>query len=124
MTLRSHVLHGVSWTLACRVGSQAFQFAFSIVLARLLSPAEFGVIGMLLVFTGFAQALADCGLSSALIHKQGLSERHRSTVFWLQLLVGFLLAAIFFACAPAVAAFYSIPVLEPLTRLISASFLV
>ena len=121
-SLRETGLHGLSWAFASRVGGQAFQLAFSIVLARLLTPEEFGIIGMLLVFTGFAQTLADFGLSSALIQNQAVAEIHRSTAFWLQSAAGLVLCVVFFVGAPYVAQFYSTPVLEPLTRLVSCVF--
>lgn len=121
MTLRQQVLHGVSWNFTSRLGSPG---RFSVVLARLLSPKEFGVIGMLLVFTGFAQALADGGLSSALIYRQDATEIHQSTVFWMQVAAGAFLSLLFYCAAPAIAAFYEIPLLEPLSRLTAWTFIV
>jgi len=124
MTLRQNVLRGLSWSFASRLGSQFFQLAFSIALARLLGPREFGLIGMLLVFTGFAQALADGGLCSALIYRQDISEVHRSTAFWIQTGAGALLSVLFFLGAPFIAAFYNAPALDPLSRLLSATFII
>jgi len=124
MTLRQNVLRGLSWSFASRLGSQFFQLAFSIALARLLSPREFGLIGMLLVFTGFAQALADGGLCSALIYRQDVSEVHRSTAFWIQTGAGALLSVLFFLSAPFIAAFYNAPALDPLSRLLSFTFII
>jgi O-antigen/teichoic acid export membrane protein len=124
MTLRQQVLHGMSWNFTSRLGSQFFQVAFSIILARLLSPKEFGVVGMLLVFTGFAQALADGGLSSALIYRQDATEIHQSTVFWMQTAAGAALSLLFYCGAPAIAAFYGIPLLEPLSRMMAWTFII
>lgn len=124
MTLRQQVLHGVSWNFASRLSSQFFQVAFSVVLARMLSPREFGVVGMLLVFTGFAQALADGGLSSALIYRQDATDIHQSTVFWMQTAAGAALSLLFYASAPAIAAFYGIALLEPLSRLMAWTFII
>ena len=114
----------MSWNFTSRLGSQAFQVAFSIVLARLLSPREFGVVGMLLVFTGFAQALADCGLSSALIFRQDATEAHFSTVFWMQVAAGTCLSLLFYFGAAPIAAFYDLPVLAPLSRLLACTFVI
>ncbi|HKT74167.1 MAG TPA: MOP flippase family protein [Steroidobacteraceae bacterium] len=124
MTLGTKVIQGVSWSVLARLGSQLFQLAFSVVLARLLSPVEFGEMGMLIVFTGFAQALADCGLTSALIQRQEITEAHRSTTFWLQLIVGWLLAVAFFCGAPLIAAFYDLPELATLIRAVSCVFVI
>jgi PST family polysaccharide transporter len=124
MTLRQQVIHGLSWNFASRLGSQLFQLGFSIILARLLTPREFGIIGMLIVFTGFAQALADGGLSSALIHRQDVADIHLSTAFWMQVFVGAMLSALFFLGAPIIADFYYIPVLKPLSRMLSCIFFI
>jgi PST family polysaccharide transporter len=124
MTLLDKVVYGVSWSLASRVVSQLLRIAFLIVLARLLSPGDYGTIEMLVVFTGFAEALADGGLNSALIHNQQVTERHYSTVFWIQLTAGGVLSALFYFVAPLLARFYLEPNLEPLTRLSSCIFLI
>jgi PST family polysaccharide transporter len=123
-SLRKTVVHSLSWNFVGRIGAQIFQLGFSIALTRLLAPKEFGAIGMLLVFTGFAQILCDSGLSSALIYNQTITEAHRSTAFWLQGAVSLLLTVAFFLSAPAIAHFYELPVLVPLTRLMSVIFIV
>lgn len=123
MGLRDSVLGGLSWSLASRVGTQAFQFVFQIILARLLTPQEFGVVGMLLIFIGFAQTLADCGLSSALVYDQNATDSQFSTVFWLQVAAGAILSAVFFTGAPLLASFYDTPALEPLSQLVAPIFL-
>lgn len=105
-----------------RMGAQVVQLGFTVVLARTLSPREFGAIGMLVVFTGFAQLLADSGLGSALIHKEKLTEQHRVTAFWMQLVVGLFLSATFMLAAPLFARFYNLPLLKSMTRLVSVVF--
>lgn len=124
MALSDKVIKGVSWSLAARMSSQVAQLAFLIVLARLLSPDDYGRMAMLAVFIGFAQALADGGLGSAVIQHQQVSDRHLSTVFWIQLSLGFGLSGLFFLCAPAIASLYSSPDLKPLSQLISCIFLI
>src|SRR3712207_488198 len=104
MSLRDQVLHGLAWNVASRLGGQSIQFAFSIALARLLSPADFGIVGMLTVLMGFAYVLADGGLNAALIHRQSVTERESSTVFWIQLAIGAALSLAFFLAAPSIAA--------------------
>lgn len=122
MSLRQKVVRSLSWNLLGRVGTQIFQQAFNIALARMLTPKEFGVIGMLLVFTGFAQILSDGGLNSALIYFQDAMDDHYSTAFWLQLCIGLILGGAFFAFAPGLAWFYGIPILKPLTRVAASVF--
>ncbi|MDE2181436.1 MAG: MOP flippase family protein [Alphaproteobacteria bacterium] len=123
MNLRDQVLRGLSWSFLSRFGSQVSQLVIGIILARMLSPNEFGIIGMLLVFTGFAQTFVDGGLGSALIYHRDIGEVHRSSVFWLQLGAGIILFWALFFAAPLVADFYAEPVLAPLSRLVAAVFI-
>jgi len=124
MSLTERVAHGLSWSLAARIFTQGFQFAFGLALARLLTPSDFGVVGMVFVITGFALAFSDAGLSSALIYDQEASDSHFSTVFWLQLGAGVFLTAVFYVAAPWISYFYEMPVLEPLSRLVAFTFVV
>lgn len=124
MTLSDRVIKGASWSLAARISSQFAQLAFLVVLARLLSPEDYGRMAMLAVFTGFAQGIADGGLGSALIQNQQVSDRHLSTAFWIQLGLALGLSGLFFVGAPAIASFYASPDLESLSRLISCIFVI
>ena len=124
MSFKGRVIRGLSWSFAGRFGSQFCQLVISIVLARILSPNEFGVVGMLLVFTGFAQTFVDGGLGSALVYHREIEEAHRSSAFWLQLGIGCLLCGGFFLIAPAIASFYGQPVLTGLARLLSLVFVI
>jgi PST family polysaccharide transporter len=124
MNLLDTILRGVSWAFASRVSAQVLRLSVSVALARLLSPSEFGTIGMLVVFVGFAQVIADGGLNYALIHTQHITERHYSTVFWLQLALATCLYTLFFLGDPLIAKFYADPILEPLTRLVSCVFII
>jgi len=124
MSAKQKVLRGLSWSLISRIGVQGFQFLFGVALARVLSPTEFGVFGMLIAFTGFAQVLAEGGLNAALIYKQDASEVDQSTAFWLQVFAGLLLSVAFFFAAPFIADFYETPILTPLTQLVAWVFLI
>lgn len=124
MSLRAKVLHGISWNFTSRLGTQLFQLGFNIVLARILSPHDYGLIGMLVVFTGFAVILSDSGLSAALIYRQDITDAHTSSVFWLQSGIGLALTLIFYFGAPFVAIFYDMPQLEQLTQFVSVIFIV
>lgn len=95
----------------------------SVILARLLGPDDFGLIGMILVFTMFAQIFSDMGLAAALIQKPDIEQRHLNSVFWMNVLVGVLLAGALMAGAPLVASFYEEPALRLLTVIISLNFL-
>jgi len=124
MSAKTKILRGLSWTLVSRIGVQLFQFAFGVALARTLSPAEFGVFGMLIAFTGFAQVLSEGGLNAAIIHKQDVTEVVGSTAFWLQVFFGLAMSVIFFIGAPVLAHFYETPTLTSLTQLVAWVFLI
>ncbi|MCS4034707.1 PST family polysaccharide transporter [Salinibacter ruber] len=121
---REKTLLGLSWSVFAQVGKQAFRFIFAVILARLLSPREFGLVGMVMIFTGFAGLFSDLGLGAALVQKQGITEKHKSSVFWLNVGVGTLLTAIFVAGAPLVAEFYDEPLLVPITMVLGANFFI
>jgi O-antigen/teichoic acid export membrane protein len=121
--LRQRTLAGLGWSGATQLLGQVFQFAFSVALARLLSPAEFGLIGMILVFTGFASSLADLGSGAFIIGKPSIGERHLNSVFWLNVAVGGVLTILFSMAAPLVAHYYSEPQLRLLTVAVAFNFL-
>lgn len=75
------------------------------VLARLLNPDAFGLIAMMMVFTGFASLLTDVGLGSALVQRKEVSEVHYSTVFWTNVGLGLILTLVVFSSSPYIAHF-------------------
>lgn len=99
------------------------QFCVGIVMARLLSPSDYGITALPAVFMLVAGTIQDGGLGSALIRKPDLDERDLSTSFYYSICVGiFMYVALFFA-APWIADFYNTPVLIPLIRVTALSFL-
>jgi PST family polysaccharide transporter len=122
--LRERTLTGVAWTGGSRVLQQLIAIATTVVLARLLVPADFGLVALVVVFTGFAAVLTDLGLGAALIHRRVIEERHLSSAFWLSVLVGAGLAVLVAAMAPFVAAFYGEPRLTWITVTLASVFLV
>lgn len=93
-------------------------------MARLLDPTDYGLVGMLTIFIAISQALVDSGFSQALIRKQKRTQTDNSTVFYFNIAVGLILYLILFFAAPAIARFYSQPLLVPLTRVIGLSVLI
>lgn len=89
-----------------------------ILLARLLTPADFGLIAMLLVFTATAALLVDGGFGTALVQKQQTSDDDETTVFLTGLGLSAILAVLLWSAAPVIAVFYAQPPLVPLTRLL------
>lgn len=94
----------------------AVSFVTNIVLARLLSPDDFGTVGMLLLFLALANTFVDSGFGSALIQKKDADQTDFSTVFFINLLFSFAVYIVLFFCAPWVARFYHVDILCPLLR--------
>src|SRR5580704_4963234 len=112
---------------AARLSAQAANFVLRLgslmVLARLLGPKDFGLVGMVTAFTGVLTLFRDFGLSSAAIQRSSVTEEQISTLFWINLGVGALLGALAIALAPMVAAFYHEPRLTTVTMALAAGFL-
>lgn len=123
MSLRAHAISSVSWTTAAKAAQQVFQFGLSIVLMRMLGPKAFGLIGMVLVFSGFAAIFTDFGFSMALVQRRDLREEHRSTVFWVNMAVACFLTAVMFLAAGPIARFYKEPLLKSMSAWLSLTFI-
>ena len=110
-----------------RLGAQGVNFLVRVgsltVLARLLSPKDFGLVGMVTVFTGVLLLFRDFGLASAAVQRATVSEAQLSTLFWINLVLGALLGLVTVAMAPAIAAFYHEPRLFAVTAVLAAGFL-
>lgn len=120
-SLKKKTVKGTIWSALERFSVQGIQFVVMIIMARILTPADYGLVGMLTVFIAVSQSLVDSGFSQALIRKLDRSETDNSTVFYFNIVVGAVLYFVLFICAPLIAKFYSEPLLVPLTRLISLS---
>jgi PST family polysaccharide transporter len=120
--LRKQTLSGLGWSAASQMLGQALQFVITAILARLLSPREYGFIGMVVVFIGFAANFSDLSLGASIIQKRDVSERDLNSVFWLNVLVGGLLTLAFVLAAPLVARFYGEPSLRLLTQVLAINF--
>lgn len=116
--------HAVLWSAVDRFGQQGAQFVLYVVLARLLSPTEYGLVGMLAVFFGVAQVFADSGLSSGLVQRRANSDDDETTVFGLNVTAGVVLTLALCALSPLVAHFYKQPILRPLLCVASCQVLI
>lgn len=123
-TLKSQTLGSIGWTMTSQVGTQLLNFGLSVILAWLLAPEDFGLIGMMLVFTGFAQLFNEMGLGAAIVQAKSIEERHLSSAFYVNVLFGLLMALVLFLSAPLVASFFNEPQLVSLTRWMSLNFLI
>ncbi|MDT0645907.1 lipopolysaccharide biosynthesis protein [Zunongwangia sp. F260] len=119
MSLQKKALSGVSWTFLEQFGSKAINFIVQIVLARLIAPEEFGLLGMILIFNAIGNSLSDTGMSQSLIRSDKPDEEDFSTVFSINFTISFLLYWIFFIIAPYISEFYEQPRLTDLIRVYS-----
>jgi len=102
------------WSAVEQVGFQFFNFVISVILARLLEPSDYGLIGMSALFVGLANLFSDSGFSSALIQKKTITLDDETSVFALNIIAGIILAIILYFASPLVAQFYNQPILIPL----------
>lgn len=121
-SLRRTVVGGVSWNLGSQIGIQAMGLAGSIVLARILSPHQFGIAAMAFVFSGIAIIISDLSLSAALVQRPTITETDRSTVFWTTLGIGIGCSMAGAASSPLVAGFFHQPEVAPLFAAVSGGF--
>lgn len=105
----------IAWASIETILRQGIQFGSGIFLARLLSPAEFGLVAMLGIFVALAGLLMNSGFASALIQQREENITDSSTVFWFNIGSGTLMALLLGACAPLIARFYGQPELVPIT---------
>lgn len=117
-TLKSKTVRGIVWSSIERFSTQGVQFLIMIIMARLLTPKDYGLIGMLAIFLSVAQSLIDSGFSQALIRKQNRTDVDNSTVFYFNIIVSIALYLILFISAPFVADFYNQPELTSVMRVI------
>ena len=118
-SLKSKAAKGILWSSFERFSVQGVQFFIMIIMARLLTPEDYGLIGMLTIFLAVAQSLIDSGFSQALIRKQDRTEIDNSTVFYFNIAISLFLYILFFILAPYVADFYNIPELTSIMRVVS-----
>lgn len=118
-SLKKQTISGIIWSGIERFSVQGIQFLIMIIMARLLTPKDYGLVGMLTVFIAIAQTLIDSGFSQALIRKQNRTETDNSTVFYFNIVVGLFIYLIFYLTAPLIANFYRTPSLTPIMRVIS-----
>lgn len=123
-SLKNKTIKGTIWSFIERFSVQGISFLVMIIMARLLTPSDYGIVGMITIFIAISQALVDGGFSQALIRKQNRSEVDNSTIFYFNITVGLFLYLILFVSAPLIANFYNEPLLVKITRIISLSIVI
>jgi O-antigen/teichoic acid export membrane protein len=122
--LRSRVLGGMMWVGASQAGLQLTRAVVAIAVARLLTPEEYGLAALALVFASLVLVFSDLALGAALIQRKDLSRHDRDTAFWITIGSGVLFTLIGVALSGPIAALYGEPSAQPLLAVLSLSFLV
>lgn len=118
-SLKHKTIKGVSWSFVEQILTRGVNFVIGIILARLLSPTDYGLVGLLGIFLAISQLFIDGGLASALIREKNATEEDFSTVYIINLVLSLFFYLLLFFVAPVVANFYEQPLLEPLMRVVA-----
>lgn len=124
MTLTKTTLSGLMWTFSQQFSIQLINFIVSIVLARLLLPSDFGIIGILAVFIAIGNTLIDSGLTLSLIRTPNATQKDYSTVFFINLIGSIIIYLIFFFSSPLIAAFFNQPILSKVIKIYTLTFII
>jgi O-antigen/teichoic acid export membrane protein len=122
--LKDKAVTGFKWSTASQVGRQGTQLLTMVLLARLLSPVDFGLSGMAMVVIGFVGIFKDLGTSAAVIQRQNLSEALLSSLFWINIGFGTLVTVVLYIIAPLIGLFYQEPRVVQVVQVLSVSFFI
>lgn len=122
-SLRGKTFKGMIWSFAENFSLQGIQFVIGILLARVLSPSDYGMVGMLAIFTAVASTLINSGFSTALVRKTDRTQTDLSTTFYFNIVVGIVLYFALFFSGPLIAKFYNTPLLSDLIKVTAISLI-
>lgn len=123
MPLKKIFLNGVLWSFIQQFSTQLATFIIQLVLVRFISPADFGLVGMLAIFIGIGSALFDGGMTSSLIRNNQSDDSDYSTVFYYNLICSVILYLVLYICAPFIADFFNQQILVRIARLYGLTFI-
>jgi O-antigen/teichoic acid export membrane protein len=124
MSLKGQAIGGIIWTVTDTFILKGLSFIATLILARWLGPAEFGLVGMIAVFIAIGTSLTDSGLTNSLIRAREKDNQDYTTVFWLNLGMSALVYGVLFFSSPLIADFFKQPILIGLVRLYCLSFVI
>jgi PST family polysaccharide transporter len=124
MSLEAKVVKGTKWVAFANIFKQLLQVVSLVIFARLLSPDDFGLFALLMVFVSFLTMFTDMGTASALVHIKNPSHKLLSSVLFFNLLIGVLFCLSLTLLSPYISSFFNSPKLEPLLDLISINFII
>lgn len=124
MSLQNKTISGLFWTFSQQFGTQAINFAVSVVLARMLLPSEFGQIGMLTIFMAIGTVLIENGLTSSLIRTAEPDQKDYSTVFFINIIASVLIYTCLYFASPLIANFFDQEILTSVIRVYGITFII
>lgn len=124
MSIKIDATRGLFWSFLDVGVSRGIGLVASVSMARLLSPRDFGLMGMIYVFTAISASLVDSGLTSSLVRSKEVNEKDYSTIFFTNISISFFLYGIIFICAPFIASFYEEPILVHVIRVYATIFII
>ena len=113
---RTKSFMGIMWSSSQRFGTMIISFISNLILVRILTPSDFGTVGMLLFFISISNVFIDSGFGAALIQKKNTTDKDYSSIFILNIIVSVILYIILSICAPLISRFYNTPTLTSLLR--------
>lgn len=119
MTIKQKTINGLIWSFIGNFSNQGVQFIIGLVLARLLAPREFGIIGMITIFIALSESFIDSGFNSALIRKKNCTQNDYSTIFFFNLAVSIFFVIVLILSAGAISRFFDVPILKPILQVLS-----
>ncbi|WP_147645081.1 oligosaccharide flippase family protein, partial [Treponema pectinovorum] len=122
--LKQKAVKGFFWSGVEKIGKQVIQFVLGIMIARVLTPADYGIMGLLGIFMAISGLILDSGIGSALIQKKDRTDTDFSTAFILNVFTGLVLYLILFLIAPLIADFFKIPILKSVTRVYAITLVI
>lgn len=121
---RGKIIAGLIWRFGERITAQAVTLIVSIVLARLLAPADYGILSLVMIFITFSEVLINNGFGTALIQKKDADDTDFSTVFYFQLLFALALYALLYYISPAIGVFYNNAQIVPVLRVLGLRLII
>lgn len=123
-SIKEQTISSVKWNGLEKVGIMGIQFLLTLIIARLVTPEDYGTIGMLAVFIEVSRTFIDSGFQMALVRKTDVNERDFSTAFYFNVIVAITIYGILFFCAPDIATFFNQPILSSVLRVYAISLLI
>lgn len=122
-SIKEKTVNGLFWNVIETFGNQGIQFLIGLILARLLSPREYGLIGMIIIFITLSQSLVDSGFGGALIRKKDCDQADYSTIFFFNIIVSSFLFLTLFCLASPISAFFAEPQLKSMLQVLSLAII-